>query len=568
MTDTLIRIAQRIVVRTELTPLRALWARLYDALTFFVAVVLTRAHPGTSVYLRGSAAFDDPVFGLSDLDMIAVTAAGDTRGPERLRRTWKRLCSLPIVPNLVYLHTYDEAELQAAVSGSCMTFSLEGVDARAAFLGRNPIADEMNLLDRPGPFGPSDGWRLVRGPERLRHAVTVDHQENRIAAWLELQMWCRHLYAACAGPTRPYTAYLCVKLVVEPLRLLLWLVHEQRILRRSDVLAEARHRFPEYEDAIRAAQVLRAQLPRDSEPPLEDVLPVFLRLCAHVASLLTRDAEEAGSSAVELLGDAAEELVLAPDTQHSIGAFVQPGKIIRPLPLVDWRALAIPGLPDETFASIDGDVSSPSFLGAAALAGNAGTYPLLEVENLLLLPSTAVAKFTGATDRQIRWAAWGRGKLRAIQCAATDPVTYALAHAAKTASFPELRGWSARDVARRAVAEHRAWLELEPGRTPPPVRGWIEPQEPSTAPTIRSLARVLTAARAALFLGSIERGMPQLTITLAAVTKQLAIERPEARDLVEEALRTYRACRLHGTSPDARLVGMLRDVVVRLPPYA
>ena len=53
----------------------------------------------------------------------------------------------------------------------------------------------------------------------------------------------------------------------------------------------------------------------------------------------------------------------------------------------------------------------------------------------------------------------GRGRLRTVQCELTDPVSFALARADRTARFSNARGWSIQDTASRAVAEHRAWLD-------------------------------------------------------------------------------------------------------------
>jgi hypothetical protein len=131
----------------------------------------------------------------------------------------------------------------------------------------------------------------------------------------------------------------------------------------------------------------------------------------------------------------------------------------------------------------------------------------------------------------------------------------------RKASFPNVPGWCARDVARRAVAEHRAWLELESDRTPPAVRGWIEPQEPSTAPTGGSLFRLLTAARAALFLESVEQGNPRLPLTVAALAEEIAQKVPQAATIAEEARDNYRAYRLHEANADQRVVEALRGVV-------
>jgi hypothetical protein len=555
------RAAQRLVLRTEQTPLRALWSRLYEATANGVAASLARADDTVAVYVKGGLGFDEPVFGLSDVDMIAVVPADANPRKDRLRRAWKRLCSaVPFLSHLVYLFMYDSEELAAVSSSSCLTFSLTSGE-KAAYLGNRPLADEMGLLERPGLFGPTHGWRRVRGLDRRPPELPQDRQEQRIAAWLELQLWTRYLYAACADPTPAQIPYMCVKLVAEPARVWLWIAHGRKLHRRSEVLEQALRLIPEEEAALRATLALRASLPQSPDPPLAKVLPVFFRLCSRVANRLGEETDEAGSTTVDLLWGNAAELVLEQHCADALRTLVGPDPPLELLPIVDWRALVVPSFPDETVALIPGDPCVPSYLGAAALAGQAGTYPLLRFDGLLVMPATTTPKLTGAADPQLRSATWSRVKLRGVQCRSTDPVTHALVNGMRKASFPNVPGWCARDVARRAVAEHRAWLELDSDRTPPPVRGWIEPQEPSTAPTGVSLFRLLTAARAALFLESLEEGNPRLPLTMAAVAKEIAEKVPHATTIAEEACDNYRAYRLQEASADERVVEALRGVV-------
>src|SRR5207249_11421373 len=117
------------------------------------------------------------------------------------------------------------------------------------------------------------------------------------------------------------------------------------------------------------------------------------------------------------------------------------------LPLADWRGLVVPPPPDETFAIVSGDPTSSGFLGALGNAGNAGTYPAIRSDGILILPATAAPQHSGAGEPQERSADWARVKLRGLQCASTDPVSFALIEERPSASFPELRGWSAHDVA-------------------------------------------------------------------------------------------------------------------------
>jgi hypothetical protein len=114
------------------------------------------------------------------------------------------------------------------------------------------------------------------------------------------------------------------------------------------------------------------------------------------------------------------------------------------------------------------------------------------------------------------------------------------AHGDDVASFPDLPGWSAHDVARRAVAEHRAWLEAPPHD-----------------PDGRALGRLATAARAARFLQSIEGGEPALPLTVAAALAPLD----------EAARQAYEHFAVHGTRPQADIVARLERTVLELPAY-
>jgi hypothetical protein len=208
----------------------------------------------------------------------------------------------------------------------------------------------------------------------------------------------------------------------------------------------------------------------------------------------------------------------------------------RIVPLADWRALASPELPDEALAPLTQGPADPGLLARAAMVGNSGPYPALRADGLLVLASHR----------------YPRSALRAVQCAVTDPVSFALLAGEPIATFPEVRGWSARDWARRAVAEHRVWLQSEgssgeaPGQT---------------------LGRLLTAARAGVFLQSIEAGTPELPLTVAAACEGLGLTLG-APGLAEEAAGRYREFVVDQATPSADTVRALRKLVLALRAYA
>ena len=209
----------------------------------------------------------------------------------------------------------------------------------------------------------------------------------------------------------------------------------------------------------------------------------------------------------------------------------------RILPLADWRALACPDLPDEALAPLKQPPADPGLLARAAQVGNSGCYPALRAGDLLVLASHR----------------YPRSALRGVQCPVTDPVSFALLAGQEMAAFPEVRGWSARDCARRAVAEHRVWLESAAG-----------PGEGAG----QTLARLLTAVRAGLFLESIGGGRPlELPLTVAAAAERLG-RTAGAQSLADEAAGSYREFVLEGAMPAGDTVRALQKLVLGLDAYS
>jgi hypothetical protein len=146
-------------------------------------------------------------------------------------------------------------------------------------------------------------------------------------------------------------------------------------------------------------------------------------------------------------------------------------------------------------------------------------------------------------------------------------VSFTVLEGQRLAPFPNLPGWSALDSARRAVAEHHAWLAMRRLAHPLP-HTWAGPQPSSRTPTPRGLGLLLTAARAALFLQSIEAGKPELLLTLPAVARSLGDAYPRAKQAATEAVDEYLARRSDRTAPDPTLFAALRTAVLELPAYA
>jgi hypothetical protein len=487
-------------------PFRLLWALAYRFATSAYAGYLCRGERGASAYVRGSLGSGQPLYGLSDIDMVVVLAG---EGRERVRRRVGRAQRLP--PPLRALvewpAVYEEPRLAQLAPESALT-------CREAAYGPDSDDDEIRLLERPGLDGPSAGWRLVRGPERRPPADS--RAPEHVAAWLELQYWWRTACEGCIEPNRLGAAALCVKLAAEPAAIWLRLARGERPAGREQALRAAARELPGEAEAFERALWLRERLSRSPQAPLRESLALLIRVSGLIAAELRSRAPSF------------TRVRLEPGELTCVRPYLEPLDSIpwaataELRPLADFRAIAGRPLPDEALAPLDADPADPEHLAqlARGLSGSS-VYPELRAGELSIRPAIG-----------------GRARLRAIQCALTDPVSFA--HRDDVASFPDLPGWSAHDVARRAVAEHRAWLEAPPHD-----------------PDGRALGRLATAARAARFLQSIEGGEPALPLTVAAALAPLD----------EAARQAYEHFGVHGTRPQADVVARLERTVLELPAY-
>jgi hypothetical protein len=525
----LARWAHRAMLRTQGGRLRPAWRLAHEVAVRALIAWLTRGQPGTSGYVAGSLGSGDAIYGLSDIDTIVVLAHDpDGAGRRRVRARWDVLeRAAPALGLLVDPpRVYEQADLSRR-SRSSLTHGLEEARASSGYHGPGTDDDARRLLDRPGLHGPAQGWRLLRGPERRPPAPRRDRQEQRIAAWLELGHWWRWLFGVCAEPQRPRSADACVKFIAEPARVWLWVAHGERPAGRDEVLRRAAARLPEQAPVFDLALYLRHSLSRSPPAPVAEALGAALSLTARVAALLEAEIAGAGVSSVRLLGGDGP-LALAKGGLNP-GA----GHAERLVALCDWRQLVMPELADEALAPLEADAGDPHVLGRMAAAATRGAYPALRWERLLVLPS----------------ARWFRGVLRCVQCRATDPVSFALLEGRAEASFPDVPGWSVGDWARRAVAEHRGWLTHR------------APEHPG-----HELARLVTAARAALLLETWQADEPELAVTADATLRALDGRWDES--LVAEVAGAYGQFATYWTEPPASLIAALRGSVMTLEAYA
>ena len=163
--------------------------------------------------------------------------------------------------------------------------------------------------------------------------------------------------------------------------------------------------LPEEAESIAAAEALGERLHLSPQPPLEEATRFLVRMSDRIANALGAEADAAGAVDVALDWDGPDELITP------LVGLKGPERPDAPLPLVDWRALVLPRVPDEVCAAHPGDPADPATLAAVtAAAGSSGAYPVLRSGGLAVLPKSIEP----------------RTRLRALQCRVSDPVTFAL----------------------------------------------------------------------------------------------------------------------------------------------
>ncbi len=536
---------QRAVLLSSETRLRAIWALLYRiAARIFVVSLLWRELRVATAYMEREG--PDFLPGLSDVDLVVVLRDGrGDRGAAAMRvrqragrmRGRKLLRQFPIIDDL---RVYEQSQLRDLVGASALTYGLDDPrmadPARTAYVGDAANADPVRLLTRPGLYDTLDNWRRLVGRDRRPAEPARDPQLQRIDAWLELVFWWRMLPRAFVDPAGARLADLCVKCVAESVRIWVWLTSGERLGGRQEALERGIALLPEEQNGFRQVLALRRSLTRRADPTrgLDESLPLLVRMSTRIAAAVDAAAQASGFTEVTLAGNDPPEPVLAGGPWKP-NRSLSGGRAPDVLPLADWRALACPLAPDDTFAPLTADPADASAYIAAA-GVNDGPYPTLLADRLLIRPGTRFV----------------RTRLRAIECRTTDPVSFALLEGSRTASFPNLRGWSIADTAARAVAEHRRWVVPEPAAGPGDGGG-------------RELGMLLSAARAAALLQSVAAGAPVMPLTLAQGARMLT--RSTGNEGAEDALGHYRAFVEDRVRPPESALAAMRTLVSDLPAY-
>jgi hypothetical protein len=542
MTTRLALCLRRVMLRTSRSPLRVLWRLAHAVLIRAVVFHLTRGLDRASVHLTGSFAEGDPVYGLSDIDLVVTVH--DARHHRAVERRWEAVCRwMPALRGLFpHLWVYEAQELRRSVSAPYLIYGLDDGAGRAAFLGERPLADFMGLQERPGLYGPMADWRRVAGPVQPAPPPVGDRQRQRIAAWLELQYRWRWVFAVCLEPDTHHAASHCVNLIAGPARVWLWLAHGERVRGRRATLERTLSRLPDERDTVSKALALHDRLHRSPKMAVEELLPSAVATSSRIATLIESELRNHEKTPVRLLGG--------------------PDRLAGKLPLADWRARTVPrvdssaaGLrlvPDECFRLLDRDPLDAGKLLAAVGAAHDGLLPVMRTGDLLV---------------QATAEGWGAGRMRGVQCPASDPVSFALIERRSQAHFPDVAGWSARDCARRAVAEHRAWLRgSQPRGGSGPAWVGIHPDSRTASPAVISM--LLSAARAALFLSSLDDGEPELALTPAATVNALGRVSAAAGEVAAMAHAELEDALHRASEPAPAPVAALRGLVVDMSPYA
>lgn len=514
----------------------------YRILIRTAARYLRRGLGAASVYIAGTGASGEVVVGLSDIDLVVVlggTPEAVERNREIVLGRWRRFQrSLGFLARGFGVAVYAEQDLADEDGATVLTYGLAGGgagrDAAPGYLRPGRPVDDLYRRLHPGIYGPGRTWRLVNGASRACREPIGSADYRLLAAWLELQWWWRFSFELCASPHRAYASFLAYKLVAEPARIWLWLAHGERVGNRRQAIERALELLPEEGDVLRGALRLYSRLPRAGDPPRSETLAWLLRAGQRMAMLIEGEVLAHGAIEVRLRNG---DVVLGREAADALQRLTPSSAVHACVPLADWRSRAMPPRADEALVAVEADAADPTALGALVGHGVAGLQPAVRAGHLLVLPSDAFS------DRVL---------LRSVQCAPFDPVSFAVLDGRQTAAFPEVAGLSALDSARRAVREHRAWLTA-----------W-QPREPSP---VLALDLLFTAARAALFLESVEAGDPELPLSAAATVACLGERHSGARSAAEDAYAVFRDGRASGQPSPAQPVQALRGVVESLASY-
>ncbi len=536
-----------LMLRTERGALRSLWRLLYGGLVWALVRYLRLGGQEPTVFARGSFGAGEPVYGLSDVDLVVVVADGADgtgkareRMEARLRRLWR---VTPGASRLFAVKVYEDTELLDAVDATVLMHGLRPsravarVRARSGgghapdsvLFGDHPLNRHYRIRTRPGLDRPTRDWRRLSGPDRRPDPGAYPAGQRIVAAWLELQCWWLYAGWACCHPRDRQVPYICFKLIAEAARTWLWAAHGEWWPTRAGALQRGLSLMPSDEPIIRIAEELRERLTANGAELLPQVIDWYVGFSARLAQLASRADEEAGATAVSLEWAASDRAPSSAARQQASSE----------LPLVDWRGLVMSDQPDDVLSLWSLDPSDPVAIATGAMEESRGRNVAMSAQEIIVMPTS---------DLHSR--PFPRGTLRAVQCRASDPVSYALVHGHREAMFSEIPGWSVHDWARRAVAENHARLA----------------SARSLGPASR-LGLLFCAARAGLFAESVASGEPRLALTSADVGAVLASRSSHHESVATSGLKAVEELSRLGRTPPSRVVTELEQITLALPAF-
>ena len=521
---------RRVMLRTARSPLRPLWAGVYGAIALAVARIVAPRRSDTSVHVTGSLASrrgGEAVYGCRT--STSSPSRPTRRGPSgRMRFDAAEPAPPPLRELMPHFYVYDAAGLARVLEGP---YTVNGLQAgRPAFVGPDALRDEMGLLERPGLYGPA---AVAPGAGRASEPPATSGERRLPAAWLELQYrWRWALYASATPATSRGPPS---ELVAEAARIWLWLARGERTDTRRDAL----------ERALRLWRVRRPGPARRAGVHDELHRIAAVDLARSIAALFTN------LSGGDRLG---RRRVSGPGERdaRSPCAGLRRGR----LPLLDWRALALPsarlvaaGGP-RVLGGAPGPVDDPRrppALLAAAARDAAGRVPRARHDALLVEPTLDMWGEVGCASSNARPPTRSRRR-----CSAARPALASQSSpAGRRATGPAARSPST--APGFAAAGGTPSLRGAPGwrRGRRVVSGARRPSGSCSAPPGRRCSP--RACR---------NGAPALALTFADVVASLAARDPGVGADAAEAPASLDAQR----PPDPSVVARLRRQVESLPP--
>lgn len=441
-------------------PLRFVWTAVYAALRQGVTLTLRIAAPGSTIVARGTFGEGRPLFGYSDLDLVAV--ADNPAKALALRHAADQVNRrLPVLRQAIDVAVTTRAELQQVAT------------TPYACLRKSPTGHKGTSLPRGlgiGFVGRARPWRHLAGP-RLASLQPIPPHLRLHWCWTETQFRWKHLLRALLGPSdRLQAAHVASSALVGLAQAKAWAETGDEPVDTEQALREAIQLAPDCAAVIEAAlQHRRGRLP----PEPRAVLPAIAALTHAVVRRM--DAAAAGTGA-------AVRLVGAGD-----------GSARAEKPLLDWRSMVLPTDAHETVSTRRGSITDLSLLQSSAARDGRRRRAIVD-GRVLLLPIQP-----GSPADAISSQSW---VLRSVLCEVSDPVCWALVQNHSTANFTELPGWSLRDWTARSAAD---------------LSGQLNEQAFRATDRRGQFARLVAASRLLALEQSMADGSPELLVGLEAV---------------------------------------------------